>query len=272
MKKTSIIITTLLLTISMWGATVKVTYGENITVSPVFTSGDMIEVGTRIDFTAANRETEGYDFVGFFADEDYTLPYEVDQYGLVPPQPRPPRWDSLPRYSVRHQPMAVNRYQCAVILEDTAFAIYAKYTKMYKVVYGDYISVNPKVPSGQYVLPNVTLTFTAANRETEGYNFVGFFVNEDCTQPLWNTYGKGDSIPRRKIADAEPIPMNKYVYTTTVKDNDISLYAKYEQATALINVNDGSDHNGKNINKFFYNGQLIIRKGDKLYNAVGAEL
>lgn len=41
--------------------------------------------------------------------------------------------------------------------------------------------------------------------------------------------------------------------------------------TDLPNVNANENANA-NVNKFLHNGQLFIRKNDKLYNAVGAEL
>lgn len=79
---------------------------------------------------------------------------------------------------------------------------------------------------------------------------------------------------------ADIITLDEENNTVTVKANDVveyyfSWYSYYiyyaidygPEPTGWVNVNVNAD-----VNKFMYNGQLIIRKGDKLYNALGAEL
>ena len=48
-----------------------VTYGEYITVSPQFTSGTRVDIGTEITFTAANRWAENYEFLGFYKESTF---------------------------------------------------------------------------------------------------------------------------------------------------------------------------------------------------------
>ncbi len=51
-----------------------VTYGENITASPTFTSGTELPSGTHITFTAADRTASGYDFIGFYKESTFATP------------------------------------------------------------------------------------------------------------------------------------------------------------------------------------------------------
>ena len=60
-----------------------VVYGDNITVSPTFTSGAEITARTQITFTAADRSADGYDFSGFFEDSTFNTPITTGVNGLT---------------------------------------------------------------------------------------------------------------------------------------------------------------------------------------------
>ena len=56
------------------GAWETVTYGDNIAVSPTFTSGTELPAGTQITFTAADRTASGYVFAGFYEESTFDTP------------------------------------------------------------------------------------------------------------------------------------------------------------------------------------------------------
>ena len=56
------------------GAWETVTYGDNIAVSPTFTSGTELPAGTQITFTAADRTASGYVFAGFYEKSTFDTP------------------------------------------------------------------------------------------------------------------------------------------------------------------------------------------------------
>lgn len=121
----------------------------------------------------------------------------------------------------------------------------------FPVTYGDYVNVEPKFPSGTEVVDGTSLIFTAVDRAADGYSFLGFFSDADCTQSLT----ENDTL------------------SVTVNNAAVSVYAKYEggEPTMLpaVNVDDNSTFKIQN-SKLILNGQLYIRKDDKTYNAQGA--
>ncbi|MCQ2319270.1 MAG: hypothetical protein MJZ90_10190 [Bacteroidales bacterium] len=80
------------------------------------------------------------------------------------------------------------------------------------VTYGEYITVSPQFASGSRVDAETVVTFTAADRWAENYEFLGFYKE--------NTF-------KNKITNG----VSGLTYTVTVLDDDISVYAKYEEFT-----------------------------------------
>ena len=94
------------------------------------------------------------------------------------------------------------------------------------VTYGDYITVNPEFASGDHVDAYITVTFTAADRWAYNYEFIGFYKESTFVNKITNG-------------------VNGKVYTTTVVDGDISVYAKYEQFTPVPYIDaDGNEQGG----------------------------
>ena len=78
------------------------------------------------------------------------------------------------------------------------------------VTYGDYITVSPQFASGGTVAVGTEITFTAADRFADNYEFLGFYK---------------ESTFENKITNG----VSGLTYTATVLDDDISVYAKYEE-------------------------------------------
>ncbi|MCQ2304153.1 MAG: hypothetical protein MJZ97_04060 [Bacteroidales bacterium] len=88
------------------------------------------------------------------------------------------------------------------------------------VTYGDYITVSPQFASGGTVAVGTEITFTAADRFADNYEFLGFYK---------------ESTFENKITNG----VSGLTYTATVLDDDISVYAKYEEfiPTPYIDAN-----------------------------------
>ena len=82
------------------------------------------------------------------------------------------------------------------------------------VTYGDYITVCPEIASGDKATVGTEITFTAADRWAENYEFLGFYKESTFDTPI-------------------TVGVSGRVYTTTVVDSDISVYAKYEPFTPI---------------------------------------
>ena len=80
------------------------------------------------------------------------------------------------------------------------------------VTYGDYITVNPEIASGARVDIGTEITFTAADRWAENYEFLGFYK---------------ESTFENKITQG----VSGLTYTVTATEADISVYAKYKEFT-----------------------------------------
>ena len=91
-----------------------VTYGDNIAVSPAFTSGAEIEAGTQITFTAADRTTDSYDFAGFYEENSFATPITT----------------------------GVNGQTYTIKVTDAAISVYAKYNYLGSYVYPVYNDPN----------------------------------------------------------------------------------------------------------------------------------
>ena len=87
-----------------------VTYGDNITVSPAFTSGAEIEAGTQITFTAADRSAAGSHFLAFYEEGAFDTPITT----------------------------GVNGQTYTVKVTDAAISVYAKYNHLGSYVYPVY--------------------------------------------------------------------------------------------------------------------------------------
>ena len=87
-----------------------VTYGDNITVSPAFTSGAEIEAGTQITFTAADRSAAGSHFLAFYEEGAFDTPITTGVNGQI--------------YTVK--------------VTDAAISVYAKYNHLGSYVYPVY--------------------------------------------------------------------------------------------------------------------------------------
>ena len=88
------------------------------------------------------------------------------------------------------------------------------------VTYGEYITVSPQFASGDRVAVETEVTFTAEDRYADNYGFVGFYK---------------ESTFENKITNG----VSGLTYTATVLDDDISVYAKYEEfiPTPYIDAN-----------------------------------
>ena len=88
------------------------------------------------------------------------------------------------------------------------------------VTYGEYITVSPQFASGDRVAAETEVTFTAEDRYADNYEFVGFYK---------------ESTFENKITNG----VSGLTYTATVLDDDISVYAKYEEfiPTPYIDAN-----------------------------------
>ena len=85
-----------------------VTYGDNVTVSPKFTSGAEIDYGTEITFTAADHSADDYVFIGFYKESTFDTPITTGVSGQT----------------------------YTVTVADAAISVYAKYMKY---VFADYV-------------------------------------------------------------------------------------------------------------------------------------
>ncbi len=133
-----------------------ISYGENITVKPTFNSGEEIKGGTKITFTARNRESEGYVFLGFFTDSECKNIILDGVSGLT-----------------------YTTYTAGPL------SVYAKYEKKYpSVTFGSYLTVNPELQSGDTIEGGTKVTFTATDRWAEGYDLIGFFSDSDCKNAI----------------------------------------------------------------------------------------
>ncbi|MCQ2324656.1 MAG: leucine-rich repeat protein [Paludibacteraceae bacterium] len=129
-----------------------ITYGDYITTTPNLASGDRLEAGEIVCFTAADRTAEGLAFVGFYSDEECL-------HSLT------------------------SREACLSYATRAPFApvsVYAKYIEVASITYGEYISVSPEYASGDMVRSGTQLTFTAADRSAEHLNLEGFYSDEAC--------------------------------------------------------------------------------------------
>ena len=88
------------------------------------------------------------------------------------------------------------------------------------VTYGEYITVSPQFASGDRVAAETEVTFTAADRFADNYEFIGFYK---------------ESTFENKITNG----VSGRTYTVTVLDDDISVYAKYKEfiPTPYIDAN-----------------------------------
>ena len=95
------------------------------------------------------------------------------------------------------------------------------------VTYGDYITVNPEIASGARVDIGTEITFTAADRWAENYEFLGFYKESTFVNKI--TQG-----------------VSGLTYTVTATEADISVYAKYKEFILIPYIDaDGQEQSTK---------------------------
>ena len=171
-----------------------VTYGEYISVNPDFSTGDEVKEGTQVTFTAENREDDCFTPL-FFSDPECTKAITD----------------------------GVSGHTYTTYVPVNPLSVYVKYIELKSTVtYGEYITVDPNFNSGDVVDCGKPITFTATNREADGYRFVGFFSDPECTRAI--TEGISD-----------------YTYTVTVGHTPVTVYASYSGYFAVDYIDANGD-------------------------------
>ncbi|MCQ2078322.1 MAG: leucine-rich repeat domain-containing protein [Bacteroidaceae bacterium] len=115
------------------------------------------------------------------------------------------------------------------------------------VIFGENITVDPVVASGDSVNYLSSVSFTAADRSAAGYKFDGFFSDEALS-----------------IAITEGV--EGLVYTTVAGKKGVTVYAKYTSTTVLPKTAAAVK-----ATKVMTNGQVIFRAENKNYTILGQE-
>ena len=222
-----------------------VTYGDNITVSPVFASGAEIEAGTQITFTAADRWAEDYCFIGFYKESTFDTPITT----------------------------GVNGSTYTVTVTD-AISVYAKYEPLFPYVYPVYNAPNDvikgieKWETGKVSAIEVTSSTEPVTWGEAGKTTWYVVTSEDVTLSQ-GAICYGDV--RLILADGAKLTANgveKYAGITTVADagNSLTIYGQTAQSGQLVahggktgaGIGSGSDYSGEEIT---INGGTITATG-----------